>query len=207
MDRRRRRSRLARRRADRHGWRDGRGSLLNLWLRFDRKRCRLLHRWRRLGNGGLHGSRRRIHARGSRRRVHQRRRRRKHHRDTRFRRWRGQCNALQQADDCQQRQAMRQDRHGERDVSSPDHAIRRGQRQTCDAFSRGRPSGHRHTLVSAVRKAQAIRTAPATASARGAGAVWAVAAPTADRRDTHDRSRCGRAGHPARSRWRRNATR
>ncbi len=69
------------------------------------------------------------------------------------------------------------------------------------------PSGHRHTLVSAVRKAQAIRTAPATASARGAGAVWAVAAPTADRRDTHDRSRCGRAGRPARSRWRRNATR
>ena len=44
---------------------------------------------------------------------------------------------------CQQRQAMRQDRHGERDVSSPDRSIRRRQRQTCDAFSRGRPSGHR----------------------------------------------------------------
>jgi Zn-dependent membrane protease YugP len=54
------------------------------------------------------------------------------------------------------------------------------------------------------RAVQELQTAGVVAP-NEVGAVRAVVGPTAGRRDTRDLSRCGRAGRPTRSRWRRSA--
>ena len=132
--------------------------------------------------------------RGSWRRFHGRRHRRKHHRNTGFRRWRQHDNAVQQVNECQQRQSIAPapTRRAHRIV---DGSVRSG----ADSAKRAMPSPVAfppviaNTLVSAMRKAPPIRPAPVTTSEQEAGAVWPTVAPTVDRRDTRDRSRYGRA--------------